>query len=438
MSMKLWERQIIEYRPSIEDNRSILSIVIKRMENEFGAGYTYIPTEVMKQTLRRTAFDVIDKILAALSQATALKNGIEKELVNHPRYIEYKKALADGDDVTAREIHFENVADIGGHPSLDVYPIIVGVIDELEDFLDYTNDELFGGELDYNHLEPKREEERQQLESLVSLESEDLSHQTSPVFTEQQQVLINRVIQDPNSDINSVQDYINQVFYEKRKLGSPRINYDILADRAQVINALGRKADMFFESIGGINDYVYSRLGNYVNEDIQGSLEYITSLQGSLGDMKESTQLAHRYYVDKSLGAMKNMYRVGDENLRPFLDKQLSAVRKKKSRLVDGLRKTYASTTLGNPGTIAVYETLREGIRSANNLWKFILTEHVSNTDLNEDQFSRLTQMLDKKKNQQMIHHYVDFIGREFDFEHRDKELKTFVDKQGLHSKYMW
>lgn len=431
MSMKPWERKIIEYRPNIGLRRTILSTIIKRAAGEDNSSI-YKPTAKLNARTVRLAIDVIDSIVATLSRLNEMKDNIEKTLAYEPVFVKYKEAIDADDPLLADEIHQDNMVDIIGRNELDVYPIIVDMIDELVEFLDTVNDALFGGELDYADLEPSRKLEEDKIKSMLQLEAEQLSLQTRPTFTPQQMVLIDRIIRDPEEDINSLDDYIQALYTELRNKGANGIDYEDLADESRTIYSFGEKADMFRKTSDTISEYLFSSLDSFVSNDIQGSLEYLSDTSGSLHDIMESLGTSYQYYARKTLGAYVNTKRISDRSVREMLDKQLVQIQAKKGKLVDTLLNSMQINN-ESAGAISFRDGIREGVDSADNMWRFILTEHIGTTEMNENQYSELHNSLMKKKQHQLLFRYTDLVSREFDFENKERELKTFAHTHALH-----
>lgn len=432
MSMKPWERKIIEYRPNIGLKRTILTTIIKRAGGEDNSSI-YKPTAKLIARTDRLAIDVIESIIATLSKLNDMKASIEQTLAYDPTFIKYKEAVDTGDQLLADEIHQDNMVDIIGRSELDVYPIIVDFIDELIEYLDTVNDTLFDGKVDYADLEPSRKEEEEKMESMLQMESEQLSLQTRPVFTPQQLILIDRLVRDPDEEINSVEDYIQALYTELRNKGATGIDYEDIADESRTIYSFGEKADMFRGTSDSIAEYLYSSLDSFVAKDIQGSLEFLSDTTTSLHDIMESLGTSYQYYASKTLNSYLNTKRIADRGIREVLDKQLVQVQAKKSRLVDTLLRSM-QTNNESGGAISFRDGIREGVGAADNMWAFILTEHIGTTEMNDSQYSELHSVLMKKKQHQLLFKYTDIVSREFDFDHRERELQTFAHTHSLHS----
>lgn len=433
MSMQPWERSIVEYRPNIGMDRDILTKIIKRTNREVGR--TFTPTKSLMTRQSYFATDIIDSLMATLSALTELKNHIESTLAYNPVFEEYKRLVNEDDKIGAADLHEENMISLDGTPQLDVYPDVINFLDEVTQYLDYINDELFDGDIDYSDTSGLRDKEKAKIEALFELEAAELTQDINPSFTEAQLVLIERLTQDPSSNINTIQKYIDYLQEEKRKEGASTINYKQMNDESRIIVSHLKKADMFKDSTSHISEYLYSSLSAFVHEDVQGSLEYLVDMAGLLSDMKSAYEISHQQYAISALNTHYNKIRVADREVREMMDKKLSALRQKKSQIVNSL-----SYRLKTPheavGAHALKETMQEGIHSVNNLWTFMLTEHMGTSEMNIDQNKKYTDDLTRKRQHQMMYKYADLVQREFDFENKDRELKTFASTQNLYTRW--
>lgn len=431
MSMKPWEREIIEYRPNIGLEQTILSTIVKRANSD--SNRIYKPTAKVMARTKLLGIDVIDNIIATLSKLHELKNYIDKLLIHNPTFINYKGALSQGDYILADEIHEANLIDITGVSELDVYPIIDGHINELTTYLDRVNKVLFAGKVDYSNTSSERKSEEDYIQAIIQIESEELSLQIRPVMTQQQLAMVQKLIEDPNEPINSTEDYIRVIHSELRNRGASGIDYDKLADDSQIIYSYSEKANMFRKSTDSIGNYIYSSLESFVDSDIQGSLRYLSDTVDLFHDIMDSLGTSHQYYANESLSSYHNMKRVSDQETREMLDERLSGIKDKKARLVNTLLQSF-QTDNQSAGAISIRQGIREGVQSADNLWTFILTEHIGTTEMNDHQLEEFYKKISKKKQHRSLFRYTDLVSREFDFDNKERELKTFAQTHNLHT----
>lgn len=434
-SMKVWEREIIEYRPNIGLDTNILSIVSKRSTNQPEQEWTlFTPTLVVQTATTMLGTDVIESLMASLSRVSTLLSNLDAKLTHDPTYEAYQKALKEGDPITARHLYLDHLIDINGPKEFDVYPMIADLKDEMEVYLNHLNQELFDGQADYSDLSIIRKAEEQQVAGLLDIESEDIRVMSSADLTENQTALIQRFIEKEETSETSIEDYLQQALEEKQRVGSPRINYDDLTSRVQVIASAGDKTNMFKEILDMTDSYLDTRLANMVYDDLAGSLEYLIDVEDSLPDMKDALQMTFDHHANRAKHSYINQLRLANREVREFLDREMSEVRQKKQRTADRLKKFYDTDKFQSDGGQAIMYTLRDGVDAANATWKYIMVEHMGTTDMNLDQGHRFFDHLQEKSKHQRFHQYVDLVDREFDRSNKDKEMNQFISTHNLHT----
>lgn len=202
--MKKWEREVIEYRPTVGyktkiqtniDNQSSITDQLtaslfadNQQPNRSTPAKKIVNTDIrrdlpelpmpngMTLTERATKLigtDVIDNLISTLSKANKMIKDIERNLNYNDDFQKYQNLRAsedDYDDIEADEIHTDNIKSIDGDPLFDVYPIIKDAYDEMESYIDRVNDSLFDGEADYNDTSKIRETEEDTLQTFIDRE----------------------------------------------------------------------------------------------------------------------------------------------------------------------------------------------------------------------------------------------------------------------------
>lgn len=436
--MKPWERDIIEYRPNIGLETYIRSIVKTREEDEEDDGIygsVFTPSPIVSRAASLLGSDVVDKMLASLSKANTLLNEVESKLVHDSSYQSYIKALKEDDPITAEQIYLDHLDDIDGEKAFDVYPLLSDMADEMEVFLDYVNDELFDGKVDYSDTEPTRIQEEGNVQSLLDIESEDLRPTTLDDLSEKQLELIQKIVDDEGSDIESIDDYLTYLQEQLEREGSPRINYEEESARVQVIAALDEKANMFRDSLGLMDDYVHTKWSDLLYDDLEGALKYIVDSDVSIADMKESYEMSFKRHVKRTKQSYINTKRVAGRDVREFLDNQLSRVRNKTRSLVRRLRGFSNDIESKSNGEQEMIVALQDGIEEANATWKYILVEHMGTSNMNQDQYEKFMDGLNAKNRFQSYYQYNDLVEREFDWANKDKEMKTFISTHNVQNR---
>lgn len=424
-SMKPWEREIIEYRPNIGLDTHILSVVKSR--EDYMAKFQ--PSAVVNKMTTMLGIDMIESVIASLSRGVHMLNQVEKSLSGDATFEAYRKA----DEIEAREIYLNHLADLNGNADFDIYPVLASSVQEMEQYLDYLNEELFEGKADFSDLQPAREEEEEYVISLLDTESEDMKLIHRDDLTDEQRALINRMVQDENHPLNSEDEYVAYLNNETRKEGSSRINYDTLINRIQFIATAYEKSNMYKDLMDRTEAYITTPLSSYVHDDLEGSLQYLVDVVDSLSDMKDGLQLSFDYHAKESQNSYVNTLRVSNQDIRTFLDSQLSNVQKKKSQILQAADKLYDPKKYAQMGAQTFMEAVHDAVSSADAMWKYVLTEHIGTSEMNVDQHRKLFDNLTGKRKNQSLYHYVDLVDREFDRENTESELNRFISIHGLH-----
>lgn len=426
-SMKPWEREIIEYRPNIGLDTHILSVV---QSGEHTVKFK--PSAVVTKATTVLGIDVIENVIASLSRGVHLLSQLEKSLAGDTTFEAYKKAE---DLITAREIFVDHLADINGNADFDVYPILSDAVREMEEYIDYLNKELFDHEADLSDLIPVREKEEQQIIGLLDIESEDLRTIQKEDLTKEQLALIDRMIKDKTHPLSSLDEYIEHINEEIRNDGSSRIDYGSLINRIQFIAAANEKSNLYKNLMDHTETYLTVLLSSYVHDDLQGSLDYLADMVGSLYEMKEALNTSFDYYAKESQNSYVNMLRVSNQDIRLFLDSRLSDVRSKKDRLLQNTRRLYNPNRYKQMGAQSFLETIHDSVASADATWKYVLTEHIGTSEMNIDQNETFFKYLSGKRKNQALYHYTDLVDREFDRDNKESELNRFISIHGLHKR---
>jgi hypothetical protein len=427
--MKPWERDIIEYRPQIGLNREILSVVDK---TKYIARFK--PSKVVERTTKMYGIDMIDRLLATLSQGANLLREVETSLGNNDVFTKYKSLLAD-DPIEARELYLHHLADIDGHSHFDVYPVLSEALDEMEEYLDYLNEELFDGRVDYSNTVIVREQEEEKIVGLLSLESEDVQLLTEDTLTDEQHDLIQRMIEDDRHPLTSKTEYITYVNQERQREGSPRIDYNDLANHVQFVATADEKTQYFQALMSQVDSYIHTLLPEQVGGDIEGSLAYLTDIEGSLTDLAEGMALSFNYHAKKAQDSYINMLRVADRSVRLYLDKQVSDVRKQREKFAGRLKQYFDTERYQQEGAQALMFTMQESVESINAMWKYVVVEHIGTSDMNRDQTGKFFEFLHHKQRNQSLYHYTRLVDNEFDRSNKSTELTRFISTHKLHNR---
>jgi hypothetical protein len=434
--MKPWEREIIEYRPSIGLDTTILSIVQTKQAN---ADPVEAPikkfelTPVVSAATKVLGIDILENLIASLSRANALLAQLDESLSHDVTYISYQKAVKDGDFIGANQIYLNNLGNINGNPDFDIYPMLSDLPNEIETYLNFLNQELFDGEADYSDLTIIRNQEEQQVAQLVQIESEDLKTTDSIVLTPEQRHVIQKMIDEGAIIANSVDDYIQDLIQEQLQTGSSRINYEEITNRVQVIATGSEKSSMYKDMIDNMDTYVNTHLNEYVGEDLKGSLNYVVDLAGSQVDAKDSFQQLYNHHVSQTKRAYINQKRVANREVREFLDQKLSSVKSQKGFISKRVQSLLQEDKYADSGAQMMMSALSDSMGASTASWKFILTEHIGTTRMNVTQSDTFFQTLNEKRKTQTFYKFTDLVGREYTGTNQDDDLNQFISYYDLH-----
>lgn len=427
--MKQWEREIIEYRPYLGLHRDILSSVMSRKDED---GRIPPPTQVVKKAASLLGIDVIENIIASLNRITRLLEQLETALANDPTFLAYKQALAEEDIVKAREIYTDHLSDLHGNPDFDAYPILLDAATEIENYLTFLNGELYGGKADFGNISSVRSQEEDEVLTLVQFESEDLQPILLENLTDDQKQLIEKIIWQNNGGAQTVEEYIEMLTKEKYESGSPRINYNEVAIRTQIIATANEKSEFFKKIADNTDAYVGKRMEEHLGGDMKGSLSYLVNIETSLEDIKGSLAIGFNHSADKSKEAYVNQVRLTNQSVREFLDMKMSQTRKRKQDLSNKVKTFYKPDDYPDKGAQYLMSAIADGVESVNGAWTMILTENIGATHMAADQNDVIFDNLHKKRRNQALYQYVDVVDKEFDYENKEKEMQNFLNSRNL------
>lgn len=417
MSMNQAEREIIEYRPQIGLDRMIFARIIKEANQP--QGIQYEATTSLVQRTKTLKADIVESLATTMNNASWLMDQLKEGLRADPSFVAYTQATTDLEREAIYEDHLDNIE---SSPDFDLYPILADIQDEMQDYMEFIDDFLYEGELDATKLEEAREAEEKVLEHYLQMESEDLSFQTTPSFTPQQLALIQRTINDPDTSLSSIEDYIEELRREQLTNGSPRVPYQKIFDETRLIHILHKKSDMFKEQVNHLIDLHQTKLSSYAHDEIAGSLEYVVDKSNMINDLSDISQMAYSYHTSDMKNFLYQLNRVGDQDLRHYMDQKLKEVYAKKQRYVNQLGEHgLHETTVENPGATGVIWAMKDGINAVYNAWMFLMTEHLGTTEENIFRWREFSEKWNEKRKQQIMYRYLKKVSNEFEFNRSDQ-----------------
>lgn len=379
--MKPWEREVLEYRPKLGMTPTILSEVASKPSEA-----VFKPSMVAQRASELLATDIVDNLITTLSRANDILTTLDKCLKHDPTYNAYRQAKDSGDNFEADRIHLENVANIDGKPQMDVLPMIEDLYDEMQNFLDFLNSELFDGNANFDDTVELREEEEKAVNTLFIYEAKGQS-----------------------------------------------INYEKVVARIKIIAALMDRAGYYQAVVDQADEYLKLKAKDYVADDVEGLLYYLSSVKPEhLDPLKETLAVNFRENAAHSVNMFTQMKRAGEADVRKVLDANLSAVRKKFHDVYETLLPYIKSGTIDDAGAQYFKQTISRGIQRIADTLDSIVVEHVSNSTLNTNQVQSLFAFLKEKRKAQSFYELVNLFQDEFDPINLDREIQRFIKQYRL------
>lgn len=378
--MKPWERDLLEYRPKIGYQRDITAVIVKK------PGDVFTPSKIAQRSLQVLGVDAVDNLMAAMSKANDILQSVDKCLSHDPTYQAYREAKDSGDLLQAHKVYADNLKNINGKPQLDVIPLVEETKDEMEAYLDFVNQELFDGQVDYNDTDAARKAEEDSIDTILRLESE----------------------------------------------GKP-IDYNKLNSRIKTIAAVAEKANVFMNTIDNSDTYLKNKAKDYLYQDVEGYLQYAAKLpEEKLPLLGEALQVQFRKSADTALTERENMFRVGDRAFREILDQKMSATRQKVKDVYDPMLPEYMDDAQDAVGAEVFKSVAFNGLDRIRETYDYMVSENIANSKLNSEQTDAYFKTLDEKKKAQSLYQLTNKVSEDFDRSNPDKEIPRFIKTNKL------
>lgn len=391
--MKAWERERLEYKPLIGYKTNILTdIGPSEFEGRQYVSLDYLPPILMTQRAASyLGMDAIDSLIASLSRAHDLEQQIQKSLnynEDFQDYLSLKESDDPYDQLQATAKHEANLTDIDGQPKFDVYPLISDAKNEMEIYLDFLNDALFDGEIDYDVPNNTREKEEIALDTIITNES------------------------------NGLFDLID---------------YDKLSSRIQVIQTAKKKTEFFKNLLDKSEEYINTTARGIFDDDLESALLELARIPDQeLSKVQDLLSQSFNQYADGSLNNKYNIDRLSGQEVRETLDKQMVDVQSVMHEYNSSLG-SYGNPDFEEPYGVQVIKTaVGEGLGAMRKGFEFMVVEHLSNTEQNNRQLDELFNEMNGKIEKQTLYHFVDLFANEFDKKDVLKEVDRFIRIQQL------
>lgn len=381
--MQAWERDILEYRPTVGFTPDIQSIVLEKPE---GAPAVFRPSTMALQATKMLGTDLAENTVASLSRAANMRNQLDRCLANTPAYQAYANAKKAGNVASMKQALYQNVTDLQGNPQFDVYPMIDDLVDEMQTLMSFISDQLFDNKLDIGNLDQAREAEESK---------------------------------------------INTIFYREAS-GKP-VDYYQLRNRTRTIAVIADRAQTHEYALNEIEGYLLSGKKELFHGDAQSFVYHLASMPApKLTAVQDALGISFSQASDRALSSIVNQDRVGDRAFREHLDQQYKAVKDRFNSTFLPLLPHYTDDTIDDAGASVLQGYMSLGLETLSNTYEQLTVDHISNSTLNRAQLQSTFANLLEKKNIQLLHQTVGKFAEEFDPIDLEKEVARFIKNTRL------
>jgi hypothetical protein len=159
------EREYLNYKPKMGYIPKILSVVDPQ------AIYEMPP--VIKRLTDVLGSDLLDELTGLIGDINVLQRRMEQCLQDSDgggvSFKDYKKekrsANPDYSKISAYETY--HATNLNGRTQAEVYPLLVDMGDELTEYRDFLNKQLFDGQANYEHIDVVRQKEKNKIDKLI-------------------------------------------------------------------------------------------------------------------------------------------------------------------------------------------------------------------------------------------------------------------------------
>lgn len=416
--MKDLERTLVEYRPNIKYE-------------------TYIQNEVE----RKMFADPKDELSEAVPHVIH-KTPVLEEMEMYPP----AETIEKFQDLKKRMDELKTIRDIidGQNKGVDdttapdntpgpVDDYIVDIIDKIEEQVDYIDDQIeyfYDVETDDTELEKLKKKEEERLDEIKARERDELTQIIGYTPSGIERAHIDSLIADRNSSVNSVDDYLNGLLLERIRVGSKNIDYTQLADDVKISFLLYTEITQLsstMQNVVGIYNY---RMDDAMMGATQKGLEFLVDYAGQLSPIKEISSLQYKKENRDILSVQTNLTRYNDIEFRYALFENLKKFKDLRDRYKYGGLVTQSIED--NEASVPFATILNNGKSAVDSQWENTVVEMLGSSQTLMKQLAAMTSSLEKQKHYSLLYRFADIVSREFDFEYKERELKTFVQRYGI------
>ena len=274
-------------------------------------------------------------------------------------------------------------------------------------------------------LDDLRNREIDRVKDVIDKEKDDISYYVDYQFTDTERDYIDKLIRTRSSGVKSLDDYIKRLIDEHLERGSDRVDYPRLRDDVKRAFALSSLANSINKSGRSAYNTSNKRMDDVMGGDTQGGLVHLVE-EVSRSSVKDMCELNYRRTLRDAKVIRDNIERHNDAEFRAALYEHFAEVDKLKrkyayKRKEDSITGEVASVPFAslNNATKAMVDTT----------WDNVMVDLISSSYTLEHQLRLLQEVVDEQQELSLMYRFADLIDREFDFEHKEKEMATFVSR---------
>ena len=416
------ERSLLEYQPDIRYETHIRNEVERKL---------FVSPEETKKPTQYNKTPIMQE-LDEYSPVTAITQ-VQNLIKDMEGLLDIKEQIKD---VVKED---DNGSDDGGihHDTIDngVDKGILDIIEEIEDQVGFIKDQVdyfYDIQVDDTDLEKFKEEQQDRLDKWRDKEREELTSIVDYDFSNIEREYIESMIHDPNSDVNSFDDYIKKLLQDRINAGSPYINYPEISDEIKVGFLLEAEIMQVRTAIAGVNEIYNYSMNDAMLGDTQKGLEFLVENPGQLYAIKEISTLQYNKETRDTMTIADNMTRHNELPFRYALFEHLKKCKDLRNRYRGNWLTT--QSVENNEASVAFATTLKNGEGMVDGQWENVVVEMLGSSQTLYKQLSSRLDCTHKRKHHSLLYRFADVVSREFDFEYKERELKTFVRRFNLDS----
>ncbi len=306
---------------------------------------------------------------------------------------------------------------------------IKNLIDEIDNITELITDLLDVGKTDVEMSEHLNRE-YEKISDIIAKEEAQISFYTEYQLSDIERAYVDELMFDSRNKINSYDDYVDRIIQEYRERGADGVDYDAVRSDTKksymaqtILNETINLANRALE----VHRYNMSDLFDNMVDD---TLVYLVD-HASRSDVKDMSNLNYRRVIRDTAVIRENMGRYNDSTFREALNKHLLEV--------EEVRRRYAYTREkealeGSQPSLKIVELNNSTKSLVDSNWENVLVDRISSTKALSHQLNLLLENAMSQKEYSLMYRFADIIDREFDFEHKEKELKVFNSRNRIYS----